>query len=559
MALSPPSHSDSSRKLSLASTFHSAPTETSPLLERNRSRAEVLWHSSTVYRVLFTSFLVSLSFGVTQVPLIYVIGVMTCDEHYKTHALPPLGVDRCRVNSIEAGTARAVALLGASTTFFGVFNLFFTGWTMKAIGVKKALLISVFFPAVRLVVQNLGVETGAGWGITIIQLSQIITVVGGPVGYLLALNSFATEVVEPAERTATLGRLTGCSMFGTSLGFLAGGLIGDIWGIIWPFRVTLVLFLLCCLYIWLCLPTIHNPEVESKASISLSGFFDPIRLFAPTKWTLQTGRVQKQYGVLLLGIGTFLGVLATSYIPTLLQMYSTDIFGFTTSANGLLISINSLIRGLFLTLAFPLIISSGRTWLDARNHTAREAKLAASETGIPALPTDPNTIAAAPDGMENPQEPIEPPQPRGDQEQSYHFDLQFTKYSLIVDGLLTGLATFTTKGWQMYLIAVALPLASGTGPSAKGTVLQMCPPEQRTDALSAISLVELLARLGSTSLFGLVFSGFAQMGQSHLTFAVNAAIAVVGFGVLVFARFPPYGSRRVVEGEEGGGGREEGT
>ncbi|KAK3088953.1 hypothetical protein LTR53_019867, partial [Teratosphaeriaceae sp. CCFEE 6253] len=117
---------------------------------------------------------------------------------------------------------------------------------MKAFGIKKALQLTVFFPAVRLAVQNVGVETGAGMGILIVQLSQIITVIGGPVGYILALQSLATEIVEPAERTATLGRLSGCAMFGTALGYLAGGLIGDYAGIIWPFRVTLILFLLSC-------------------------------------------------------------------------------------------------------------------------------------------------------------------------------------------------------------------------------------------------------------------------------------------------------------------------
>ncbi|KAK4539608.1 hypothetical protein LTR36_010491 [Oleoguttula mirabilis] len=566
---------DSARKASFATTIRSSdeqPTEDTPLLERKRSRAEVLWHKSTVYRVLLTGFLVSLSFGVTQVPLIYVFGVMTCDEYYKTHAWPPPGAaagiglhDRCRVHEIEAGTARAVALLSTGTTLFGLFNLFFTGWTMKAFGVKKALLLTVFFPAVRLAVQNVGVEMGAGMGILVMQLSQIITVVGGPVGYLLALNSLATEVVEPAERTATLGRLSGCAMFGTALGYLIGGFVGDYFGIIWPFRLTVVLFLLSFLYIALCLPTIHNKEVEGRAARSLSGFFDPIKMFAPKKFLLQDGRtVRKEYGVLLLGTGTFLGVLSTSYIPVLLQMYSTDVFGFGTSENGVLISVNSLIRGFFLTLAFPVIISRGRKWLDKRSQSAREARITAQESGIPDLPYDPNTIAAAASrAMESAQEPAEPPKPADGEEESFHFDLVFTKYSLVADGLLTGLATFTTQGWQMYLIAVILPLASGTGPAAKGTILQMCPPEQRTDALSAISLVELMARLTSTSLFGLVFSAFAEVGQTHLTFTVNAAIAVVGFGILMFARFPPFGSTRFVkdadEDEGSDGGLEEET
>jgi MFS family permease len=544
-----------SRNPSFATTISgndNHPSETTPLLKRELSRASVFWRKSTVYRVLLTGFLVSLSFGVTQVPLIYVFGVMTCEEYYKSHSGQPgtgLSDPRCKVHQIEADTARAVALLGASTTLFGVVNLFFTGWTMKAFGIKRALLLTVVFPAVRLVVQNIGVEIGAGLGIIVVQCSQIITVVGGPVGYLLALNSLATEVVEPAERTATLGRLSGCAMFGTALGYLAGGFLGDIFGIIWPFRVTLGLFVLCCFYVWICLPNIHNKDVEAKASKSLSSFFDPIKMFAPQKNLLpNTGKVQRQYGVLLLGVGVFLGVLATSYIPVLLQMYSTDVFGFRTSENGMLISINSLVRGVFLTFVFPLIISSGRKWLDKHSEKA-PPKIEDADADIPDLPIDPDQVAGGPRTMENPSEPTEPVRPT-EKAESFLFDLIFTKYSLILDGVLTGLATFTTQGWQMYLIAVILPLASGTGPAAKGTILQMCPPSQRTDALSAISLVELFARLTSVSIFGVIFAAFAELGQPNLTFTVNAGIAVVGFVILLFAHFPPEGSERWASGQD---------
>ncbi|KAF2774117.1 MFS general substrate transporter [Teratosphaeria nubilosa] len=564
MAAEPPP-----RKASFATTVsldndNAEPSENTPLLDRQVSRASILWKASAVYRVLFTGFLVSLSFGVTQVPLIYVFGLMTCEEYYKHHgSFDPshpwtpadgLGDPACKVRWIEANTAKSVALLGASTTLFGVFNLFFTSWTMKAFGIKRALLLTVFFPAVRLVIQNIGVETGAALGIVITQCSQIITVVGGPVGYLLALNSLATEVVEPAERTATLGRLSGCAMFGTALGFLAGGLIGDVFGIIWPFRVTLAMFILCCLYVHLCLPDIRDPNVEKAASKSLASFFDPIKMFAPQKYVIPgSGKVQTQYGVLLLGTGVFLGVLATSYIPVLLQMYSTDIFGFGTSENGLLISINSLIRGLFLTFAFPIIISTGRKWLE-RHHKNRNAlqKIRVDDDDIPSIPTDTDQIASGPQTIETPSEPTGPVKPSTNKEESFLFDLLFTKYSLILDGLLTGLATFTTKGWQMYLIAVVLPLASGTGPAAKGTIMQMCPPQQRTDALSAISLVELFARLTSTSIFGVIFAAFAEVGRPNSTFAVNAGIAVVGFGILMFATFPPEGAMRWVKDGDGG-------
>ncbi|EMC99405.1 hypothetical protein BAUCODRAFT_402119 [Baudoinia panamericana UAMH 10762] len=545
---------ETSRKVSVATTVE--PTETSPLLDRKLSRASVIWQKSTIYRVLFCGFLVSLTFGVTQVPIIYVFGLMNCEEYYRHHPSPPSALDRCKVHEIEAGTARQVALLGAGTTLFGVVNLFFTGWTIKAFGIKKSLLLTVFLPAIRLAIQNIGVELGAGVGILIVQLSQIITVVGGPVGYMLSLNSLATEVVEPVERTATLGRLSGCAMFGTALGFLAGGLIGDAFGIIWPFRVTVGLFIISCLYVQLCLPDVHNPDIESKASKSLSSFFDPVKMFAPQKWQLSNGKVQIEYGVLLLGLGTFLGVLSTSYIGTLLQMYATDIFDFGTSENGLLIFVNSLVRGLFLTFVFPIIISAGREWLDKRNQVSESAKISASESGIPDIPVSPAEIAADARPMEGGREPVEPLKPAGAkagnkaERQSFRFDLLFTKYSLIADGLLTGLATFTTAGWQLYVIAVILPLASGTGPAAKGTILQMCPPEQRTDALSAISLVELVARLSSLSVFGLVFAAFAETGQPNLTFTCNAGIAVVGFAILMFARFPPDGSRRLTKDDE---------
>jgi hypothetical protein len=91
----------------------------------------------------------------------------------------------------------------------------------------------------------------------------------------------------------------------------------------------------------------------------------------------------------------------------------------------------------------------------------------------------------------------------------------------------------------MYTVAILLPFASGTGPAAKGTILQMCPAAERADALSAITLVEMLARLLTSkfvetdnvlpsltcvlaSVFGLIFAAFANIGQTHLVFTCNA-------------------------------------
>ncbi|KAE9378976.1 major facilitator superfamily MFS_1 protein [Stipitochalara longipes BDJ] len=524
------------------------PSEATPLISTGAPKPK-RYGKSIVYRALICGFMVSLSFGVTQVPLIYVFRLMTCEAYYSNHPLPPPGGDRCSNHQIEADTAKAVSLLGASTTFFGVMNLFITGWTIKKLGVKSALIIQVFWPAVRLAVQNIGVQTGGGMGILIIQCSQIITIIGGPAGYLLTLNSYITEVVEHEARTGVLGQLSGCAMFGTSLGYLAGGLLSDIFGTIAPFRVTLILFLTSCCYVLFFLPWIPpNPDAQKnskKTSNPVLKFLGPLKMFAPQKWLLGDGRIQKEWGTLLLGSGVFFGVLATSYVPVLLQMYSTDVLGFGTTENGYLISLNSLIRGIFLTLAFPRIIKAGRNWLDRRNGKKSGANTPRTPDSEATL-TEPNQEISV-EAMESEEEPRETPRSNDDERETFHFDLMFTKYSLIADGLITGIATFVAKGWQMYAVAMLLPFASGTGPAAKGTILQMCSAAERADALGAITLLEMIARLLTTTVFGLVFAAFANIGQTHLVFTCNAAVAMLGFIILLFCRFPPEGSKRHVE------------
>ena len=364
----------------------------------------------------------------------------------------------------------------------------------------------VFFPAVRLAIQNIGVMTGGAKGIMIVQCSQIITILGGPAGYLLCLNSFVAEVVEPRERTGSLGRLQGCAMLGTSVGFLVGGLVSDIFDILAPFRLTLTLFLISWIYVLVALPWMApNQAAAAPASKGMMRFFGPLKTFETSRWKLRDGRIQRQYGVLLLGIGVFLGVLATGYIPTLLQLYSTDVLGFKTKENGFLISLNSAIRGVFLTLAFPRIISAGRYWF--RRDSAEHKLLIPKDAAIPDLPTARDDFAA------NDGEPVEPPK-LDDESETFLFDLQYTRYSLIIDGILTGAATFVTKGWQIYVIAIVLPLASGTGSSAKGTILQMCPASERADALSAITLVEMIARLSTSKIFGAWIRAF--LANVHL-------------------------------------------
>lgn len=109
---------------------------------------------------------------------------MVCDVFYSNH--PPfdgLG-DRCSRNEIAAGTATQFSILGMSTTFCGTINLFIAGWMAKRWGPRAALMVQTFVPAIRVATQVLGVMAGGHAGIIIFQCTQLITIIGGPVGYM---------------------------------------------------------------------------------------------------------------------------------------------------------------------------------------------------------------------------------------------------------------------------------------------------------------------------------------------------------------------------------------
>lgn len=515
---------------------------------------------------------------------------MTCDAYYDNHESPPPGSvrDRCAVPEIEGSTSKAVALLGASTTLFGLINLFVTTWTIKKIGLKGALLNQVFWAVIRLAVQNVGVMMGGKLGIIIVQSSQIITIIGGPNGYVLALNSFIAEVTEHDQRTTALGRLQGAQFFGISLGYLLGGELSERFGILAPFRVTLGLFMLSFIYSLVFLPSIALAQASEPGAKTqgIRRFFGPLKIFATRKWVLSNGRMRNEYGPVLLAAGVFLGILATGIIPVILQLYSQSAFGFGTRQNGALISLNSLLRGLFLTFMFPRIIAYGRKKATKSQAERKIASISTVQEEESVIPTHANEIDIA-DVMDNEQEPREPVKPQSALE-TFDFDLIYARNSLLLDGIFTGAATFIQEGWQIYLVAIALPFASGTGAASKGVILQMTSADERTDALSAITLVENVARLltskfrhvhvpalaivrlistSTASIFGLVFAALANIEKTYLVFAINAvsrscefrptflltsaeAVALLGFFVLLFAHFPPKDSYRLEETDE---------
>ncbi|KAI8625951.1 major facilitator superfamily transporter [Xylariaceae sp. FL1651] len=522
--------------------------ETRPLLSGRESEAtEKRPFFSPATLILFAGFIISVSFSYTQTPMLYTFHVMVCEEFYK-HAPPYEGTgDRCARNEIDAGAASQIAIMGSATILCGITNLFVAGWEMKKYGPKKALAIQTFFPAIRVSIQTLSLFVGARAGIIIMQLSQLTGVWGGPAGYILILNTIVAEITEPAARTAMFGRLQGVLMLGVALGLFVGGILAEEFRIETPFEVAGVSFLVCSVYVLLFVPYIDPAKLSSEENgpkaKGLAAFFGPLKVLGPQKIRLENGRTIKHFGVIFLALGIFTGVLATGYALTLIQMYSMTVFSFTSTENSLLMSVGSLVRGLFLMFVFPHIISYGRKLF-------KKSDVSLPETAPDSpIPTEPHDFDPVPAIVADQEEPIKPPT-SVTVTQGAGFDLFFLRWSLLLDGMITASSAFANQGWHMYLVGFLLPLASGSAPASKGVLTEMVPSSRKADALQAMTLVEYSATLTTMGVFGFIFSTFADMGKSYLTFYCNAAVAIVGVCILLFARFPPLGSEIITDDVE---------
>ncbi|EOD47682.1 putative major facilitator superfamily transporter protein [Neofusicoccum parvum UCRNP2] len=454
-------------------------SETTPLLAGSQqpqpqpAEKQSKW---VVARILMCGFIVSMSLSFTQVPMLYAFRLMTCDEYYKTHDHPPPGHDRCAVHAIEAETARQVTLVGTSTTIVGVLNLLLTGWVIKKFGPRFAMTQQTFWPCIRLCCQTIGV----------------------------------------------------------------GGVTGDIIGITAPWEIAFCSMAFATLYALFVLPYVPpSKEIKDEQSEKkgLSRFLGPTKMLAPQKWRLPDGRVKRLFNVPLLFAGIFTGVLATGYIPTLIQMFSTIKFEFGTTENGILMSYYCVIRGVFLTIAFPHIIEHGRKWYNPTPPPALPPPGALSAARARRVSAAENVEAAVSLGLEDGEEPPVAALELAADDKSSAFDLFFLKWSLVVDGCLTGLATLCARSWHVFVVASLLPLASGSAAAAKSVMIEMCPAAQKADALM--------------SLFGVVFSELAEVGRPDLVFVCNAAIAICAAVLLIGCRFPPEGSERVVGSNDG--------
>ncbi|KAF5491607.1 hypothetical protein CGCS363_v011270 [Colletotrichum siamense] len=510
--------------------------ESAPLLQNDSKLSKTRAVFSSANRVVLAGFLISVALSFTQVPILYLFRLMECEEFYGNHDTGNLLGDRCNRSEIDAGTATQVSILGLSTMFCSVINLFYAGWQIKNWGPKIALVLQTAFPALRVGVQVVGVSVGARSGIIIVQCSQLISLIGGMSGYLLVLNTIAGEITPPSERTAMFGMLQGSVMLGTSIGYLLGGIVGDSCGIIRPFEIATILFALSSLYSSVFIPYIdpRTPGIVGGTSIKRQGWsrwLGALRVLAPKRFRLEDGRPIKHYGVAFLALGVFLGVLATGYAPTLIQLYSTAAFNFLPTENSYLMASNSLIRGVFLLFIFPRIIDSGRKWYTERSEKELQSEvfraqvLAETEAGVTTdVHPKPNNLSEATVFQSVP---------------DHEFDIFFLRWSLVADGLLTASTAFATQGWHIYLAGVLFPLASGSAPASKGVITEMCAPSERADALQAMTLVENIAMLSTLGLFGFIFSSFAGIEKAYLTFFCNAGVAMAAVAVLLLSSFPP--------------------
>ncbi|KAJ1328233.1 MFS transporter PCFT/HCP family solute carrier family 46 (folate transporter) member 1 [Microdochium nivale] len=504
--------------------------------------------------VFLAGFLISASFGLTQTPIQYAFQQMVCEDYYAHH--PPFAGpgDRCDLPAISSGSSAQYAILCMCTVFFSIANLFFTGWQMRTLGAKKALLVQNFFPILRVTAQSIAITVGGAAGITLMQLGQGISIVGGPAGYILVLNTIIAEIVDQSQRTNMFGMLQGYCMLGNALGFLAGGTVSDRFGVVSPFRLGAVSLSTTLVFCTLCVPSVHvakgnaglakkNNKKKRKSNPFIASFIDPIRALRPQRLRLKDGRIVTHYGVTMLAVGIFVGVLATSFVGNLLQQYSMYVFRFDASRNGSLMALSLIVRGLFLMFIFPIIISKGRKWF-----STTKPPVAAPHVPQIVIPTQPLDFDPIPPPVTTSEEPVQPPPPPATAE-SGQFDLFFLRYSYLVDGVITMCAAFITDDWHFYLMAVLLPFASGSYAASKGVLTEMIPESRKVDALQGMTLVESLATVSTLGLFGGIFSSLLDIGKAELTFFVNAAIAILAIIILLFSKFPPEGSE-VLEDED---------
>lgn len=445
-----------------------------------------------------------MTFGFTQTALVYSFKLMTCEDYYLTHPLPPSppGGDHCNVPAIDASTAKSVAMMSTMTVAGTIVNLFTSAWVISRWGVKAAMFQQTFWAALRNLCQIYAQVTGGRAGIDITIGTQVFNALGSGGGFQLCANSFISILAEESERTAQFGILSGVFMLGSGIGFSVGGVLFNYVGRLAPFVLAFGFLVFCTLFGAFFLPYIapeHKTEKKPRQSI-----LAPLAVFLPTKRE-EGGR---NWAMFFLGLGTFLSVLATGYIAMALQLVATNVFGFKPDTSGYMLSLTLVVRAFFLSVCFPRIISWGRRWyIEHPSPAPTPAPTAAStpakrSKALPATDAGETSPSEAENALAPPTKGVRSVSPtrsssatsssgettlveeerdaEGELElvleptrvPGAKFDLLFLKYSILLDGVLTSCVSLANRAWHMYAAAVVLPFASGTSPAVKGVILE---------------------------------------------------------------------------------------
>ncbi|KAJ7607623.1 hypothetical protein DFH06DRAFT_1379755 [Mycena polygramma] len=373
-----------------------AATEETPLLNlssaADTSKRQSLFNP---YRhILLATFLLSTTFA-------FAYRIFNCQEYYDDPEHPPYegNGDACAVTAVESQTAKDIAFQLTLTTFSATLNLMIivTTWEIKNWGLRLAIIHQTFWPALRNLTQIYAISVGGRLEISTMQGTQLISILGGGQGYLLSINSWRRWW---SRRSALL--LLGCwrgsqcwaprmLQANSREGYVCGGLSNKI-SLSAPFKITFCLLVGSTLFTAFCLPYIppgglatkEHPDSSTPTPTSNTTREEPmkdgspfaflcrLRIFLPVKYADGKGRF---WGLPLLGFGAFWSVMATAYVPLMLQLTATNEYGFKPSDNGFLIASNALSRAVFLTLAFPRLIEYGRKWMSSirKNHLPKFA------------------------------------------------------------------------------------------------------------------------------------------------------------------------------------------
>ncbi|KAJ7739842.1 major facilitator superfamily domain-containing protein [Mycena metata] len=493
-----------------------ASAEETPLLPQNPVNPKWKHIFSPDHRVLFAAFLLAVTYSFSSTTILYLYRTFNCQVYYEDPTHPPYTGpgDACAIPAIEAVTAQDISLMGVIGTISETLNLFLTVWQIRHWGVRAALVQQSIWAAFRNACQIYAVLFTEGRvGIAIVQASQLFGLLAGSSGYLLVVNFYIAEVVEPVERTGTFGVLAGIVMLGQSCGYIVGGVMYDLINLVAPFAGTFCLLVMSALFNMLFLPYIPpaGPALDHTQATSRWAFLAGLSIFVPAKYENRSGRF---WGLTLLALGGFFAVLGTQYVPTMLQMTATNRYGYTPGDNGRMMSLNAIFRALFLTFAFPWIIKNGRIRFDARQQRR------ANSAGVTESTVDSEDVAAV-------------NKTRGNE-----FDLEYVRLSIVVDVVVTALIGLNSQPWHMLAAVTILPLTSGTPPAAKGVLTAIVPDARRADAFAGLAIIETLALVLSVFLFGTLFAFLSRIGHPNLVFAANASVALIAAMVLFTVRFP---------------------